>query len=97
MFELILMASLIQTSPVPQTAQFQPCVWPNKCNKQIEAVLRPIQTCVWPNVCKTEPVETVAQFQPCVWPNKCNKALRREASHAVEPTIKTCDYPNTCA
>jgi hypothetical protein len=69
MFELILMASLIQTIPA-QTLQFQPCVWPN--------------------ICKTEPVECLAQFQPCVWPNRCVKAVE-------EPTIKTCDWPNTCS
>lgn len=74
MIELILLVTLTPVNPIStQTAQFQPCVWPNKC-----AVAAPVQTaqfqpCVWPNKCaKTAPV--VAQFETCVWPKKCGKS-----------------------
>lgn len=51
MIQMILMASLMQINPAPrrnQTAQFQPCVWPNKCVQQTVAQFQP---CVWPNKC----------------------------------------------
>ncbi len=52
MLDLILTLSLAAANHAPSsTAQFQPCVWPNKC-----AVEAPVQTaqfrpCVWPNKC----------------------------------------------
>ena len=53
---------------VRPTAQIQPCVWPNRCEKP---ALVQVQPCVWPNKCEAAPV---AQVEPCVWPRKCDKA-----------------------
>ncbi len=41
------------TQPV-QTAQFQPCVWPNRCATSSAPVIiaaTPVTTCQWPNTC----------------------------------------------
>ncbi|MBI3564701.1 MAG: hypothetical protein HY079_05850 [Elusimicrobia bacterium] len=65
MFTLILTVAMTQTAPAPKpVAQFQPCVWPNKCVSQPVAQFQP---CVWPNKCAAP----VAQVQTCVWPHKC--------------------------
>ena len=50
MLSLLLTVSMLNAAPVPaQTAQFQPCVWPNRC-VQTPAVAQ-FQPCVWPNRC----------------------------------------------
>jgi len=49
MLELILMITLTPIS-TQSTAQFRPCVWPNKC-EQPAAVVAQYQPCVWPNRC----------------------------------------------
>lgn len=97
MFEMILMMTLT-AQPQTEIAQFQPCVWPNKCSKQVEAVAQ-FQPCVWPNKCakKAEPKQSLAQFQPCVWPNKCSKKAEAAVVLADEPKVTTCGMPNTCA
>lgn len=65
MLTLILTLSMLNAKPAPQqTAQFQPCVWPNKCVTEPVAQFQP---CVWPNRC----MEPVAQFETCVYPKKC--------------------------
>ena len=74
MFELILMTAMV-AQPKMETAQFQPCVWPNKCAKQVEQVAQ-FKPCVWPNKCskKAEAVK-VALVEPkvttCGMPNSC--------------------------
>ncbi|OGS01096.1 MAG: hypothetical protein A2V88_09055 [Elusimicrobia bacterium RBG_16_66_12] len=65
MIQLILMATMMTQTPAPATAQFQPCVWPNRCATRTVAQFQP---CVWPNRCATEAAVPV---QPCVWPNTC--------------------------
>ena len=65
MFTLILTVAMTQAAPAAPVAQFQSCVWPNKC---ATAPVAQVQTCVWPHVC----VEPVAQVQTCVWPHVCN-------------------------
>ena len=50
MLEIILLMSLANpTNPGAQQAQFQPCVWPNKCERPAVAQFQP---CVWPNRCE---------------------------------------------
>ena len=67
MFTLILTVAMTQAAPaVPATAQFQPCVWPNKC---VSAPVAQFQPCVWPNKC----VEPVAQIETCQWPKTCSQ------------------------
>lgn len=78
----------IEKAPV-MLSQFRPCVWPNKCSVETEAVAQ-FRPCVWPNKCGVE-AQPVAQFRPCVWPNKC----------AVEEPVllaeyKPCVFPNRC-
>lgn len=65
MIQLLLMATMLTQTPAPATAQFQTCVWPNRCATETVAQFQP---CVWPNRCTTE---TDAAIQPCVWPNTC--------------------------
>lgn len=73
MIELILMVTLNPVNPLSsRTAQFQPCVWPNKCAVEAPVQTAQFQTCVWPNKC-AKPAPAVAQFETCVWPNKCGK------------------------
>lgn len=97
MFELILMTAMA-AQPKMEVAQFQPCVWPNKCAKQVEQVAQ-FQPCVWPNKCSTkaEPKQSLAQFQPCVWPNKCSKQSEPIKVVLTEPKVTTCGMPNACA
>jgi hypothetical protein len=67
MFTLILTLSMIHPAPAAtQTAQFQPCVWPNKC---VSAPVAQFTTCKWPNKCVTP----VAQVTTCQWPHTCGK------------------------
>lgn len=76
MLDLILTLSLAALSPAAQsTAQFRPCVWPNKCAVEAPVTVAQFRPCVWPNKCAkvVEKPVTVAQFRPCVWPNKCAK------------------------
>ena len=47
MFTLILTVSMMSAKPAPQTAQFQPCVWPNKCMQPVAQ----FETCVYPKKC----------------------------------------------
>lgn len=102
MFDLILMVALnplvalpttqpaVCEEPAPvMTAQFRPCVWPNKCAVETQPVVT-IQPCVWPNRCSVE-TQPVAQFQPCVWPNKC--AVEEQPVAQFQP----CVWPNKCA
>lgn len=76
MFELILMTAMTFAPAPQQTAQFQTCVWPNKCGKAVETpVVAQFQPCVWPNKCvqKAEPVKVAGEpkITTCVWPNTC--------------------------
>ena len=48
MLSLILTVTMMNVKPAPQTAQFQPCVWPNKC---VSAPVAQFQPCVWPTRC----------------------------------------------
>ena len=48
MISLILTVSMMSAKPAPQTAQFQPCVWPNKC---MTAPVARFETCVYPKKC----------------------------------------------
>lgn len=49
------MINILMLLVFPQSAQFQPCVWPNKCEVQIiESV--PFEPCVWPNRCEDKAV-----------------------------------------
>ena len=48
MFSLILTVAMMPVQSAPKTAQFQPCVWPNKC---VETPVAQFQPCVWPNKC----------------------------------------------
>ena len=48
MISLILTVSMMSAKPAPQTAQFQPCVWPNKC---VTAPVAQFETCVYPKKC----------------------------------------------
>ena len=51
MFSLMLTVAMMSVKPVTtQVAQFQPCVWPNKCVQQAPSVAQ-FQPCVWPNKC----------------------------------------------
>ena len=46
-----MMAAPVQTN---QVAQFQPCVWPNRCATSpapVVAASGPFTTCQWPNKC----------------------------------------------
>ena len=52
MFSMILTVAMMNVQPAQQTAQFQPCVWPNKC-VETPAVAQ-IQPCVWPNRCVSQ-------------------------------------------
>lgn len=53
MIQLILMLSLTSAQPAPkQTAQFQPCVWPNKCAEIVVPVAQ-VGPCTPPRVCGT--------------------------------------------
>lgn len=62
MIKLIaLVASMFH--PAPRVAQFQPCVWPNRC-----ASVAIIGPCGPGHVCAQ-----VAQFETCVWPKTCSK------------------------
>ena len=83
MLELILMVSLspalqslqpVSAAPAPaavQTAQFRPCVWPNKCKAEPAAVAT-YKPCVFPNRCGSKAVPvTLAAYKPCVFPNRC--------------------------
>jgi len=65
MIQLLLMVTLMTPTPASTTAQFQPCVWPNRCATETVAQFQP---CVWPNRCA---VEAAVPVQPCVWPNTC--------------------------
>ncbi len=72
MLNLILTLAMSTFHPAAMTAQFQPCVWPNKCAETPAAA--PVQTaqfqpCVWPNKCAAP----VAQVQTCVWPHTCRE------------------------
>ena len=51
MFTLILTVAMTQAAPAAPVAQFQSCVWPNKC---VSAPVAQVQTCVWPHVCNTK-------------------------------------------
>ena len=45
----LILATMLTTAPRPvTTAQFQPCVWPNRCASVAEVQFKP---CVWPNIC----------------------------------------------
>jgi hypothetical protein len=45
----LILATMLTAAPRPvTTAQFQPCVWPNRCASVAEVQFKP---CVWPNVC----------------------------------------------
>lgn len=45
----LILATLLSAAPAPTaTAQFQPCVWPNRCSTVAAAQ---VQTCVWPHTC----------------------------------------------
>lgn len=73
MLEVILFLALNPfNAPELQTAQFKPCVWPNKCTEA--PVLAQFKPCVWPNRCfqSAEVAPVIAQFKPCVWPNRCS-------------------------
>lgn len=48
---LFLMLSLSPMTPAASVAQFQPCVWPNKCAKPAAVSVAQFQPCVWPNKC----------------------------------------------
>ena len=48
MLSLILTVAMMKPAAAAQTAQFQPCVWPNRCVEQTVAQFQP---CVWPNRC----------------------------------------------
>lgn len=56
MIQLLLMATMMAQTQTPAratqaVAQFQPCVWPNRC--ATEAAV-PVQPCVWPNTCAAD-------------------------------------------
>jgi hypothetical protein len=73
MLTLILTVAMTQAAPaVKPVAQFQPCVWPNKC---VSAPVAQVQTCVWPHVCTQTPAApvTIAQVTTCQWPHTCGK------------------------
>lgn len=56
MIQLILMLSVNAIQPT-QTAQIQPCNWPNKCAVQQPVIVAQASPCNWPNRCeKTEPI-----------------------------------------
>ncbi|MBI3289344.1 MAG: hypothetical protein HYZ74_07480 [Elusimicrobia bacterium] len=68
MINLILTLSLFNAQPAAtQTAQFQPCVWPNRC---ASVAALPVMPCVWPNRCVNEDV-AARPITTCVWPNHC--------------------------
>lgn len=48
MFSLILTVSMMSAKPAPQTAQFQPCVYPSRCARPVVAQFEP---CVYPKKC----------------------------------------------
>lgn len=50
----LILATMLTAAPKPATtAQFQPCVWPNRCAAAEVAQFRP---CVWPNICSSTAV-----------------------------------------
>jgi len=55
MLSLILTTLMMNAKPAPQTAQFQPCVWPNRC---VETPVAQFQPCVWPNRCAETPTNS---------------------------------------
>lgn len=53
MFHIITML-VLTFAPAPKpVAQFQPCVWPNKCvvTPTVFVAGGPVTTCQWPNTC----------------------------------------------
>ena len=73
MIEFLLLMTLTPLNPAPAVAQFQPCVWPNKCAAG-QAVAQ-VEICLYPNKCsgkKTEP-EPATPVETCVWPHVCSK------------------------
>lgn len=59
MLEMILLfLTLNPLKPVTTTAQFQPCVWPNKCAKPAAIQVVQFQPCVWPNKCAKPAAKT---------------------------------------
>ena len=47
----LILATFLTATPAPQTAQFRPCVWPNRCASSETVAAGPVTTCVWPNIC----------------------------------------------
>jgi hypothetical protein len=71
MIDLILMLSLSPVNPIcAPMASVQPCVWPNTCANQPQAVAG-FQPCGNPNKCKAVDVAS-GPVQTCVWPNQCS-------------------------
>lgn len=105
MIELLMLLTLSPLNSQPAlTAQVQPCVWPNPCIEQQEAItVAEYEICVWPRKCgdgaadsealeaavETAPVQ-LAQVQPCVWPNPCTETPMQVAQ------IQPCVWPNPC-
>lgn len=50
---LLLPAGAHKAAPRTDMAQYRPCVWPNKCAKDAQAVLAQFKPCVWPNRCSS--------------------------------------------
>ncbi|MFH1724701.1 MAG: hypothetical protein ABII00_08770 [Elusimicrobiota bacterium] len=77
MLELVLMLSLTSVFQAEtQTAQFKPCIFPNKCSSQTMIQTAAVRPCIWPNTCgdSARPLPVLVKVRPCVWPNSCGEA-----------------------
>ena len=92
MIQFLLLMTLTPLNPTPApTAQFQPCVWPNKC--AAEQTTAQVEICLYPRKCSGKEAEPApaTPVETCVWPHVC--ANQTPALVQFQP----CVWPNRCS